>query len=99
MTASTERAKWHVSREIPLSLIYLFAGQLIGAVAFVSIWWASTQRDVTEISRRVATIENQKLAERIVSLEQQMADAKRIMERMDSKLDRLLERGAERKGN
>jgi predicted nucleic acid-binding Zn finger protein len=45
--------------------------------------------------RRISALESQKVSERLSSVEAQLTDAKSLLLRMDSKIDRLNERGKE----
>lgn len=83
-----------MSREVPLSLVYLFIAQLVGAAVVVLGYGQELQSARTDHEKRISAMESQRLTERIVSLEQQMVDAKRVLEKIDGKVDRLLERKA-----
>lgn len=93
--AQSSKKKWHISREVPLSLVYLFVAQLVGLAWLGVSYGQGMQSSVADHEKRLVIIENQKMAERIISLEQQMVDAKRLMEKIDGKVDILLTKAHE----
>lgn len=82
--------QWHIDRKVPLALVYLLVGQFIGAVMF----FGNMMSQVSAQERRITAIESQKVSERLVTLESQMADTKSLLQRMDGNVMRLVERGS-----
>lgn len=83
---------WQLDRKVPLALVYLLMAQFLGAV-----WFASNSlAQINNQEKRILVIENQRVSERLVTLESQMADTKALLQRVDSNLQRLVERGAPR---
>lgn len=86
------RDHWHLDKKVPIALIVTLCVQLIGG-----IWFAGrmVQRD-EEQERRLERIEEaaraDNVAGRLSTLESQMNDLKAGLYRIDSKLDRLVER-------
>lgn len=83
---------WHLDRKVPLALVYLLIGQFLGAVVFAS----NLTSQQTNLEKRLMVIENQRVSERLVSLESQMADTKALLQRVDTNLLRLVERSSSR---
>lgn len=82
-------SRWKLDRHVPLALVYLLIGQFLGGV-----WIASSMfNQVGQQEKRISFIENQRVSERLVTLESQMADTKALLQRVDSNLLRLVERG------
>ena len=87
---SEEDHRWHIDRKVPLALVYLLIGQfLCGVVLAVNMFSQVAGQD-----KRITNIENQRVSERLVTLESQMSDTKALLQRVDSNLLRLLERGS-----
>ena len=83
--------RWHIDRKVPLALVYLLVGQfLCGVVLAVNMFSQVNGQD-----KRITNIENQRVSERLVTLESQMSDTKALLQRVDSNLLRLLERGGQ----
>jgi hypothetical protein len=83
---------WHLDRKVPLALVYLLVGQFLGGVVFAS----NLMSQQANQEKRITVIENQRVSERLVSLESQMADTKALLQRVDTNLLRLVERGSPR---
>lgn len=91
-TSDTPDRHWHIDRKVPLALVYLLMAQFLGAV-----WFASNiVSKIDGQDKRLSVIENQRVSERLVTLESQMADTKALLQRVDTNLLRLVERGAPR---
>lgn len=92
MEHETKDDHWHIDRKVPLALVYLLVGQFIGGVVFAS----NLMSQQANQEKRITVIENQRVTERLVSLESQMADTKALLQRVDANLMRLVERGPPR---
>ena len=91
-TQETSESHWHIDRKVPLALVYLLVAQFIGGVIFAS----NLLSQIGNQEKRISIIENQRVSERLVTLESQMADTKALLQRVDTNLLRLVERGAPR---
>jgi hypothetical protein len=83
--------RWHVDRNIPLALIYLLLGQFIVGVWVVSRLFSNVESQ----DKRIAVIEQQKVSERLMTLESQMQDTKQVLYQVNSNVLRILERQGE----
>lgn len=86
---------WHISKAVPLGVLAVVVTQTLGAVWFASAQVKDlevTRRDTETNRRRIELIESQRIGERISALESQMLDTKGSLLRIESKLDRLVER-------
>lgn len=84
--------RWRIDKHIPLALVYLLIAQFLGGV------WMAAQvlNKVESQDKRITIMENQRVSERLVSLESQMGDTKSLVQRMDANIIRLIERGPNR---
>lgn len=83
---------WRISREIPVTVLLALAVQCAGIV-----WWAQGVTKDREADRhRIEVLEAQRIGERISSLESQMLDMKASQMRVESNLQRLVEREVRR---
>lgn len=90
---------WHLDKKVPITLIVVLAVQLLGG-----LWFAAriVERDEAQ-EKRIEAIENDRKTEnserqsvigRIAVLEGRVSDVKQAVQDANSKLDRLIERGA-----
>jgi hypothetical protein len=87
---SQEPEHWHIDKKVPLALVYLLVGQfLCGVIVAVNMFGQVNNQD-----KRITSIENQRVSERLVTLESQMSDTKALLQRVDANTLRLLERGS-----
>lgn len=83
---------WRFSREIPITVLLALAIH-----AGVAVWWAQgVTKDREADRRRIELLEAQRVGERISSLESQMLDMKASQMRIESNLQRLVERDVRR---
>lgn len=73
MGSEDSRTNWHLSKSVPITLLFAIAMQ-----TFVAIWWARGQQAVDEDhERRIASMEkareNDRLSERMAVLEVKLA--------------------------
>jgi len=87
MTTSDDN-RWHVDKKVPLALIFAMIVQF--AIAMVFIVTVKNQGD--ENTRRIATLESQRIGERIAGLEAQVAATNALLLRVDAATQRLIER-------
>lgn len=82
--------RWRIDKHVPLALVYLLVAQFLGAT------WMAAQvlGKIESQERRITVIEAQRVGERLVSLESQVADTKSLLQRVDANLLRLIERGS-----
>ncbi len=81
---------WHFEKGIPLSIVALVMIQTVGA-----IWWTvNLSTKVEETAARVASIEAARVSERLTVLESQISDSRASQARIESNLQRLIERSA-----
>lgn len=90
--SDTTDRHWHIDRKVPLTLVYLLLAQFIGGVIFAS----NLLNQISNQEKRISFIENQRVSERLGTLESQMVGTKALLQRMDTNLLRLVERGAPR---
>ena len=88
-TQPGEENRWRIDKHIPLALVYLLIAQFLGAT------WMAAQvlGKIDSQEKRISVIENQRVSERLVTLESQMGDTKSLVQRVDANLQRLIERG------
>jgi hypothetical protein len=88
--ATQERQRdrsWHIDRGVPLALVLSMLVQAGGI-----IWWANgITKDSAEYARRLTTIEGQRTSERLTVLESQRIDSAASLQRIEAKVDRLIE--------
>ena len=79
-------SEWHLDKRVPIALIATIVMQTMAAV-----WWAATMQSRIEALEKMlaasATTES-----RLVRLEQVTLTQSRTMDRIESKLDRVIER-------
>jgi len=87
--------RWHIDRGINVAMLAALAGQF----AWFSFQSGQAVRTLAEHDRRLSAVESQRIAERMVAVEgkqvelsAQVAETKAVMLRMESKLDRVIER-------
>lgn len=80
--------RWHLDRTVPLALIYLLIGQFVIGVWVVSRLFSNVESQ----DKRITVIEQQKVSERLMTLESQMADTKQVLYQVNSNVLRILER-------
>lgn len=81
---------WHLDKKVPIALIVTLLCQFAAGV-----WFAGkmSQRQ-DEQERRITVMEQQNVGGRLGALEGQLSDVKAGLNRIDAKLDRLIEKGA-----
>lgn len=79
---------WHLDKRVPIALIATMLIQFAGIVMYVS---AINSRTL-ENERRISNLESQKIGERLAAVESQMVDAKALLLRVETKIDRISER-------
>lgn len=79
---------WHLDKKVPLALIFAMVIQFGIAMMFIANVWAKGE----ENSRRITIVEAQKIGERIAGLEAQVQGQNSLLLRMDSTMQRMLER-------
>lgn len=87
-SATYLREAWHLDKKVPIVLIFAILVQFVGLMMFVN----DVSSQGKESARRIATLESQRVSERLTSLEAQMGDTKALLLRMESKIDRLADR-------
>lgn len=79
---------WHFEKGIPLSIVVMVIAQTIAAV-----WWVGgLSKQMEENTKRISSIESQRVAERVTTLEYQRIDDRGSLVRIENKLDRLIEK-------
>lgn len=79
-------SEWHLDKRVPIALIVTIVMQSMAAV-----WWAATMQERMESLEKM--ISGQASTEsRLVRLEQVTTMQTRTMERIENKLDRVIER-------
>lgn len=77
-----------MAKDIPLALL---VGLVIQAAGIV--WWAQgVQKTQAEHEKRWATLDAQRIAERLASMESQMMSSQVSLQRIEAKLDRVIEK-------
>lgn len=88
MAAESDKkpAAWHLSREIPISLLWIVVGQfvVIAGLGAKTVW------SVEDHERRISATESARADQRLTLLESQMSDVRSALLRMEGKLDRVL---------
>ena len=79
---------WHLDKRVPIALIVTMLVQFAGIVMYVSTINSRT----LENERRISMLESQKIGERLAAVESQMVDAKALLLRVETKIDRMAER-------
>lgn len=79
---------WHLDKRVPIALILTLIMQFAGVVLYVS----RIEAQGADNERRISALESQKISERLAALESQVGDVKAYLARMESKLDRIVER-------
>lgn len=86
----SELSNWHLDKRVPIALIFTIVMQSMAAV-----WWASAMQ--SRLESLEAMLSAQSTTEgRLVRLEQITTMQTRTMERIEVKLDRVIERGNDR---
>lgn len=80
--------RWHIDRGIPVAVLLTLLAQF----AWFSHRDGVRERTLVEHERRLSAVEAQRAPERMATLENQQIEMKALMLRLDSKVDRLLER-------
>lgn len=95
MPTPTDREHWSVDKRIPLVVLICFVLQFGGAVWWVAEFRAEVRADREarqRLEQRVSVIENQRVGERLLVLETQLSDAKAVLQRIDERTQRLVDR-------
>lgn len=88
--APAAKASWHVEKGIPLALIYMLAAQFV-----VGVWIASQAFTQLENNNaRITALEQQRVSERLATLESQMVDSKQLLNNVNLNVLRMLENQA-----
>lgn len=78
--------QWHLDKRVPLALIITIALQSVAA-----IWWAATTTTrLDNLEKLMTTLATQD--QRVVRLEQQAITTTESLRRIETKLDRVIER-------
>lgn len=88
MPTPHEDNRWHLDKKVPLALIFAMLVQFATAMYFI----ASVKAQGDENARRIATLEAQKVSERLAGLEAQVASTNSLLLRVDDTMRRLVER-------
>lgn len=94
VAATTDR--WHVDKGIPIAVIVMLLAQF----AWFSHRDGIRERTLGDHERRITAVESQRITERLATLEAQQvelkaqqSEIKALVQRVDGKLDRALDRG------
>lgn len=86
--AAREREHWTIDKKVPLAFIFAL---LVQFVAFV--WWASAAASrLSAAEDNIVEIKSQKLDSRVTSLEDQFRAVGLQLNRIEGKIDRVIER-------
>lgn len=83
-------AGWHLDKRVPLAMIFAIVVQTIGLVAFV----ARLETRVTHLEASEARAASMDLSGRIIKVETQLSGLNETTDRIEEKLDRLIDRSA-----
>lgn len=83
----SELSNWHLDKRVPIALIFTIVMQSMAAV-----WWASSMQARLESLEAMLAAQSS-TESRLVTLEQITKMQTRTMERIETKLDRVIERG------
>lgn len=86
----SEISNWHLDKRVPIALIFTIVMQSMAAV-----WWASSMQSRLESLEAMLAAQSS-TESRLVRLEQITTMQTHTMERIEVKLDRVIERGNER---
>jgi hypothetical protein len=90
MTDEQKQNEWHLDRKVTLSLILALL-----ANAGATVWWASKlDSRVTAVEQRQEQVVD--VPERITRVETQVLTLERYLQRIEDKLDRVIETKASR---
>lgn len=84
---SEEKPKWHIEKGVPLALVYMMAAQLAGGVWFA----AAVFKEVESNTRRITTVEQQRVSERLATLEAQMTHNASLLVSLNTSISRVIE--------
>lgn len=87
MEKPVEGGEWHLDKRVPIALILTIIMQTMAA-----IWWAATMQSRIESLDKMIVSQGAQEG-RLVRLEQITTMQTRTMERVENKLDRIIERG------
>lgn len=88
-----QKTPWHLDRKVPIGII--LAGLMVAAGVVASN--RDTENRLTGHDKEIAVIAAQRLSERVTTLESQMIDVRASLQRIEAKLDRLVEAKADRR--
>lgn len=88
---------WSLDRRVPIALIWTILAQ-----TGLAVWWARGQQANIDVAlQRLTVLEaqrsNDRVGERLSTVESQMADAKDLLRRIDDRTQRLVENSHERR--
>ncbi len=88
---------WTLDRRVPIALIWTILAQ-----TGLAVWWARGQQgNIDAALQRLTVLEaqrsNDRVAERLSTLESQMQDAKDVLRRIDDRTERLIDRNSQRR--
>ena len=83
-----EREHWTIDKKVPLAFIFALVVQLLGF-----LWWASgASTRLTAAESTLVELKSQKLDARVTSLEDQFRAVGLQLNRIEGKIDRVIER-------
>lgn len=80
--------RWHIDKGIPIVLIVGLAGQFI----WFSYLVGQATSQIADHERRIGMVEGQRVGERLHVLESQVGDVRMTVTRIDTKIDRIVDR-------
>lgn len=84
---SDPKAPWHLDKKVPIGIIIaglLTAGSMVAKDR-------DTDNKLASHDKALAVIEAQRISERLASLESQVLDVRSSLNRIEAKLDRMVE--------
>jgi hypothetical protein len=90
MADDTNGTHWTLDKRVPLAFIMAIVLQTAGA-----LWWASTMAaTVQSQGQKIGALESQRAGERLAVVEATIGDVRSQLNRIESKLDRMVERSS-----
>jgi uncharacterized protein HemX len=92
MSTSTQSnsEQWHLDKRVPIAIILALVVHLAASFVYIGSLAQRTENNTS----RIAALEQQRISERLASVEAQVADSKNLLIRLDQKIDRVIERGS-----
>ncbi|MBG52594.1 MAG: hypothetical protein CML99_09275 [Rhodobiaceae bacterium] len=81
-----EEAHWHLDKRVQIALILALVMQTAGALT----WAGAASERISQLERR--TSESSEIGERTARVEEQVRYMRTILDRIEQKLDRVVER-------